>query len=77
MTGAGKGSIWVTLHAHINIVAVAALLDVAAVIITEGAIPDPATIAKADKEGVLLLGTSKRSFEVVGRLWDIGVRSSD
>ena len=74
MAGAKKGALWVTLQAHLNIVAVAALLDMSAVIITEGAQPDEATLAKANEEGVVLLATEKPSFEVVGRLWELGVR---
>ena len=65
---------WVTLQAHLNIVAVAALLEMSAVIITEDAQPDAATINKANEEGVTLLSTDKQSFEAVGRLWATGLR---
>ncbi len=75
MANAIHQGIWVTLQAHTNIVAVAALLDLCAVIITEGAMPDPATIAKANQEGVVLLSTAKPSFYVAGRLWEMGLRS--
>ena len=75
MTGAPKQGVWVTLQAHANIVAVAALLDLCAVIITEGAMPDAATIAKANEEGVTLLSTVKPSFAVVGDLWEMGMRA--
>jgi predicted transcriptional regulator len=74
MAGAKRGGIWVTLQAHLNIVAVAALLDLNAVIITEGAQPDAAAIAKANEEGVTLLATSKSTFYVVGKLWELGLR---
>jgi len=74
MAGAQKGALWVTLQAHLNIVAVAALLDMSAVIITEGAQPETATIDKANDEGITLLATDKLSFEVVGRLWELGLR---
>ena len=74
MAGAKKGAVWVTLQAHLNIVAVAALLDMSAVIITEDARPDEATIAKANEEAITLLATPKQSFEVVGRLWEMGLR---
>jgi hypothetical protein len=73
MAGAKHRSIWVTLQAHINIVAVAALLDLSAVIITEGAKPEPATIAKANDQGVTLFSTSLSSFAVVGKLWEMGL----
>ncbi len=73
MAGAVHGGIWVTLQAHGNIVAVAALLEQAAVIITEGAMPDPGTIDKANQEGVTLLSTERPTFEVVGKLWEMGL----
>lgn len=74
MTGAKNQSIWVTLQSHNNIVAVACLLDVAAIIITEGAKPDDETIRKAKEEGVTLLSTPHNSFYIVGRLWELGIR---
>ena len=40
MAGARKGHLWITLQAHLNVVAVAALNEVAAIIITENAQPD-------------------------------------
>jgi hypothetical protein len=74
MAGANAQSIWVTLQAHINIVAVGALKDVSAIIITEGAIPETATINKAEEEGITLLSTPHSSFRVVGKLWEMGLR---
>ncbi len=76
MAGAKSKYIWVTLQAHMNIVAVAALLDVAAIIITENAQPDPATIAKANEQGVILLTTPMPNFEVDGKLWEMGIRNN-
>jgi len=67
--------IWVTIQAHPNIVAVAALAEIAAVIITEDAKPDETTIAKANDEGITLLSTPKSSFYVVGKLWELGLRA--
>lgn len=74
MAGAPHKSIWVTLQAHSNIIAVATLLELSAVIITEGAMPDATTLAKANEEGVILLSTSKQTFYVIGKLWDLGFR---
>lgn len=75
MAGAKSKYIWVTLQAHLNIVAVAALLDVAAIIITEDAQPDTATIAKANEQGVILLSTTMPNFAIDGKLWEMGIRS--
>lgn len=75
MAGAPNQSIWVTIQAHNNIVAVAALLELSAIIITEGAMPDPATIQKADEESITLLQTQQNSFQTVGKLWELGIRA--
>jgi hypothetical protein len=73
MAGAKSNCLWITLQAHLNIVAVAALLEVAAIIITEGAKPDAATIAKANEQGIILLSTDLPTFEIDGKLWEMGI----
>jgi hypothetical protein len=75
MAGAKKGFIWTTLQAHLNIVAVAALNEVAAIIITENAQPDDTSIAKANQQGVILLSTSLPTYEVNGKLWEFGIHN--
>lgn len=75
MAGAPHRSIWITLQAHLNIIAVAALLELSAIIITEGAQPEPTTIEKANEKGVVLFSTKASSFEVAGRLWEMGLRA--
>jgi hypothetical protein len=74
IAGAQPDNLWVTLQAHMNVVAVAALREVAAVIITEGAQPEADVLAKANEQGVILLGTSAPSYEIVGKLWELGIR---
>ena len=76
MAGAQHKALWVTLQSHLNIVAVGELLDLCGIIITEGALPDPATIAKANEEGMTLLATDKPTFFVVGQLWEWGLREA-
>lgn len=76
MTGARPGGIWITLQSHNNIVAVAALLELAAVIITEGAAPDPQVIAAANQRQVCLLQTERKNYEIAGRLWEYGIPAS-
>ena len=75
MTGAEPGSVWVTLMAHGNIVAVAALLDIAAVIITEDAQPEEDTLKLATEKGVTLLSSPKDNFHVIGKLWELGLQA--
>jgi hypothetical protein len=75
MAGAKKGHLWITLQAHLNIVAIAALNEVAAIIITENAQPDAASIAKANEQGVVLLSTPQSTYEVNGKLWEMGIHN--
>jgi len=75
MAGASKGDIWVTLQSHSNIIAIATLLDLSAVIISEDSQPDNETINKANQENIILLSCSYSSFDIVGKLWDLGIRA--
>ena len=49
--------------------------EVAAIIITENAQPDEASIAKANQQGVILLSTSQSTYEINGQLWQLGIRN--
>jgi predicted transcriptional regulator len=73
MAKAQSGNIWVTLQAHPNVVAVASLLNLAAVVITEGITPDRETVERAQENGVNLLGASQTTFTVVAKLSALGV----
>lgn len=73
MARAKKGNVWVTLQAHPNVVAVATLLELAAVIITEGAAISEALKARADAENIPLLATPHTTFKVVSELARLGV----
>lgn len=75
MAGAKAGNVWATLQAHPNVVAVASLLDLAAVIITEGIVPDSETVHKAQEEAVNLLTTPKDTYTVVSELSALGITS--
>jgi predicted transcriptional regulator len=55
-------------------VAVASLIGLSAVIIAGGFLPDDDTIAKAEKQQVALLVTELPAFEVVGRLYSLGIK---
>ena len=76
MAGAKHQGIWLTLQSHVNIVAVAALLELSAVIITEGALPDETTVARANEQGITLLSTPLPTYEVAGKLWEMGLHQN-
>ncbi|MEK7408756.1 MAG: serine kinase [Acidobacteriota bacterium] len=70
------GDLWVSLQAHRNIIAVASLKELAGVVLVGGRAPDSETLAKAREEQVLLLGSRLPAFEVVGRLYALGLRGA-
>lgn len=76
MARARAGNVWVTLQAHANVVAVASLLGLAAVIITEGMQPEATTCAKAEAEGVVLLSTPQTTYAIVAELVRLGVAAA-
>jgi len=73
MANAPTGCVWLTIQVHQNIVAVAVLREMAAIILVGGNSPDEETKAKSDEEGIPILLTSLDSFSLAGRLHAAGV----
>lgn len=74
MARGGEDVLWITIQIHPNIVAVAVLKDLAAVIISGGRTPEPETVQRAEKEELPLLGSTLGAFELAGRLHGLGLR---
>ena len=75
----GKGQAdmaWITVQAHMNVIAVAALLDFACVIIPENLPVEAAIINKAAQEDIILISSDKTSYELVTLLAGSGVPSA-
>lgn len=70
------GNVWVTLQAHRNVIAVATLKELAAVVLVAGRMPEPDTLAKAREEKVVVLASPLPAFELVGQLYQMGIRGS-
>jgi predicted transcriptional regulator len=77
MARAKNGNVWVTLQAHPNVIAVATLLELAAVIITEGATIPAEVITRANAENIPLLATPHTTFQVVSELARLGVTAQE
>jgi predicted transcriptional regulator len=71
---AEEGNLWVTMQTHANTAAVAAMKELSAVVLIGGRRPEPDTLEKARSRGVPLLASSLPAFELVGRLYSLGVR---
>ena len=71
MGSAGSGDIWITLQTHKNVMAIASLKDLAAVILVKGFTPDPDMAEQSDEESIPVLGTSEDTFTINGRLYNL------
>jgi hypothetical protein len=72
-----EGNVWITLQVHENIVAVAIMKDLAGIILVNGREPEEDTIQKAEGEGVPVMVSRLPTFELVGRLYGLGVRAAN
>ena len=71
-----KDQLWVTLQIHPNIIAVAALKELAAIVLVNGREPAAADRRAAQKERVSIFGTPLTAFEFVGKLYGLGIQGS-
>lgn len=76
IANSAEGNVWVTLQVHENIVAVASLKGHAAILLVNNREPHEETIEKAEAEKIPILVSGLPTFEVVGRLYDLGIRGS-
>jgi hypothetical protein len=73
MANANEGDLWVTLQIHQNIVAVAVMKSLAGIILVNGREPEAETVRKAKAEEVPILISTMPAFELVGRLFEMGI----
>ena len=73
LANAEEGSLWVTLQTHKNIVAVASIKSLSGVILINGREPEIETVEKAESENIPILVSKLTAFELIGRLYALGV----
>jgi len=66
-----ENSIWITIQRHINILGVAKLKDVVAIMIPRNLQLDENVIEKAKEEGVALLRDPRSAFEISGLIYQL------
>ncbi len=69
MGNAREGDIWITIMRHLNIIAVASLAGMPAIIFPKNIIPDKQVIQKAVEEHITLVNTELSTFELAGKLY--------
>jgi hypothetical protein len=71
---APQGGVLVTAQVHLNVIAVAAHTQQAAVIFPLEREPEEAVRERALEEGVPLYMTDASAFDIAGRLYELGLR---
>jgi predicted transcriptional regulator len=71
MGNAKEGEVWITLQTHQNIIAIASLKDLSAIIIVKGSLPEKDTILKSNYENIPILSTDMDTFTITGRLFEL------
>lgn len=74
MSHAKAGDAWITVQTHINIVAVASLIEMSCIIIPEKIEVESETIEKAIEENIPIIQTHLNSYEIFLELHDLGLR---
>ena len=67
---ASKGQLWLTVQAHPNVLAVASLLELSAVMVVEDAEIPQETIETAQEKGIILMKTACPAVEALRALFD-------
>ncbi|HHZ01055.1 MAG TPA: serine kinase [Sedimentibacter sp.] len=74
MAKAKKNYAWITIQTHINIVAVAELLELACIIVVENMEVDNDTLLKARELKIPIFKTSESAYQVACRMAELGVK---
>ncbi len=71
MGNACEGQIWITIQVHKNIIAVASLKELSAIVLVKGLTASKETIEAARDEGIVILQTEETAYETAGKLYQL------
>lgn len=74
MTKAKADTVWITVQSHMNVIAVATITGIRAIVLCNGHEFDEEIIEKARDEKISLFTTSLNAFEAGGKLYGKGLR---
>jgi hypothetical protein len=69
-----KDNIWITMQTHLNIIAVASLKELTAIIIVMNREVDKDAIEKAKEEKITILRTNLTAFQISGKIFESGIK---
>lgn len=71
MSKAEKNNLWITIQTHLNIIAVATLVELSGIIIVENMEVQEDTIKKANELGIPILKTKLSAYDVACKIKEI------
>lgn len=71
MGNAQEGNLWITLQTHKNVMAIASLKELSAIILVKGYKPEEDTVTESEAEGIPILSTTKQTFEITGEIYEL------
>ena len=74
MAKAKNNYAWITIQTHINIIAVAELLELCCIIIVENMEVDFDTLDKAKELNIPIFKTSETAYDVACKLYNMGIK---
>jgi len=71
IANAEEGQVWITVQRHMNIIAVAQLKKIPAILLPSSSAPEASVAERAAKEGIFMLQGDGDMFELCGRLYNL------
>jgi predicted transcriptional regulator len=71
MGHAQEGNVWITLQTHKNVMAIASLKELAAIILVKGLQPESDTMAQSNEENIPILSTDLEEFDISGIVYNL------
>ncbi|MFP4662280.1 MAG: DRTGG domain-containing protein [Halanaerobiales bacterium] len=73
MARAKEGNLWITIQGHQNVVAVALLASVSALIVVEDFEIEEEAVQRAEEKGINILRTSMTAYQLISKLASLGI----
>lgn len=74
MAKAKKNYVWITIQTHINIIAVAELLDLSCIIVVENMDVEEETLTKARELNIPIFKTKESAYNIAAKLFELGIK---
>jgi len=74
LSSAQENTVLLTVQSHLNVIAVASMVGIIAIIACEGHPVAGEVVKKATTEGIMVFSSEASGFSLSGQLWEHGLR---